>query len=159
MGVSNLDLIRRQAIGPALSLLPGQMSSPEAVAMLLAIGLQESRFIHRRQVNGPARGYWQFELPGVAGVLRHDSSREPAREVLISLNYGSDDEGEIWKAIEHNDILAAAIARLLLWTHPRALPSERNPGGAWDYYLACWRPGKPHRKTWDAFYQTAWEAV
>ena len=28
--------------------------------MLLAIGLQESRFVHRRQIGGPACGFWQF---------------------------------------------------------------------------------------------------
>lgn len=155
--MSNLNLIREQAIVPALSLLPPMMSSREAVAMLLAIGMQESRFIHRRQMNGPARGYWQFEVMGVSGVLRHDASRTHARDVLMRLNYASDDEGDVWRAIEHNDVLAAAIARLLLWTHPKRLPSDKDT--AWDYYLACWRPGKPHRKTWDAFYETAWGAI
>ena len=55
----------------AYSLLPAEMESAEATALLLSIGLQESQFTHRRQVGGPARGFYQFELSGVQGVLRH----------------------------------------------------------------------------------------
>ena len=47
-------------LDPAAKLLPG-MDSAKARVMLLAIGLQESRFEHRRQIGGPARGFWQFE--------------------------------------------------------------------------------------------------
>lgn len=56
--MSTLKLITTQAIEPALSLLPARMDSSRARAMLLAIGLQESRFEYRRQMNnGPARGF------------------------------------------------------------------------------------------------------
>ena len=48
-----LSDVRRTAIEPALLLLPARMESPQAVVMLLAIGLQESRFTHRRQIGGP----------------------------------------------------------------------------------------------------------
>mgnify|MGYP003654981810 CR=1 FL=1 len=48
-------------IRPALSILPDTMNSLQAQAMLIAIGLQESRFSHREQVGGPAKGYCQFE--------------------------------------------------------------------------------------------------
>ena len=44
--------------------LPDRMLSDEAVTMMLAIGYQESRFEHRRQIRGPARGFWQFEHGG-----------------------------------------------------------------------------------------------
>jgi hypothetical protein len=44
----------------AAKLLPF-MDSPKARVLSAAIGHQESRFIHRRQINGPARGFWQFE--------------------------------------------------------------------------------------------------
>src|SRR3546814_10617520 len=49
------------AIEPAIDLLGPQFGSVDAERMLLAIGLQESRFLHRAQIGGPARGYWQFE--------------------------------------------------------------------------------------------------
>lgn len=77
-----LSEIKAQAIEPAFLLLPARMESAEAVQMLLSIGLQESRFTYRRQIGGPARGFWQFERGGgVAGVLRHPSSRDAALKV------------------------------------------------------------------------------
>ncbi len=52
-------------------------------------------------------------------------------------------------------MLACAFARLLLFTDPRPLPALGNPQAAWDYYVRNWRPGKPHRDTWDALYAKA----
>ena len=46
-------------------------------------------------------------------------------------------------ALEHDDVLAAAFGRLLLWTDPRAPPAVGDESGAWALYLRCWRPGKP----------------
>ena len=68
-----LTEVLRLAIEPALLLLPARMESAEATVMLLAIGLQESRLEHRRQIKGPARSFWQAEKGGgmVHGVLRH----------------------------------------------------------------------------------------
>jgi hypothetical protein len=73
------------------------------------------------------------------------------------LGYDSADDRGIHLAIEHNDILAACFARLLLWTDPRLLPQgpERAVDG-WAQYLATWRPGKPHAATWGGHFSTAW---
>ena len=46
----DLQKIRRSAIAPALALLPAKMSGAKAEVMLLAIGIQESRFEHRKQI-------------------------------------------------------------------------------------------------------------
>lgn len=154
-----LSEIRERAIAPALALLPARMSSREAEIMLLAIGLQESRFQHRRQIGGPARGFWQFEQGGgVRGVLRHSASREHALSVCRVRNVIAT-EGAVYAALEHDDVLAAAFARLLLWTDPKALPALGDEQAAWDLYLRTWRPGKPHRHTWGALYAKALEAV
>ena len=70
----DLRTVRRSMIDPALLLLPAKMESPQAVVMLLAIGLQESRFEYRRQMgNGPAKSFWQAEQGGgmVTGLLRY----------------------------------------------------------------------------------------
>lgn len=143
---------------PGLSILPERMDSVNARAMLFAIAMQESRFTHRRQVRGPARGYWQFELGGVNGVLKHPASRSTAEQVCSFLNYPAD-AAVVYEAIEHNDMLACAFARLLLWRLPEALPTRDNDAGAWCQYIDTWRPGKPHRQTWNDFYTQAWEAV
>lgn len=137
------------------TLLPAQLDAPEAKAMLIAIALQESRFEYRRQVGGPARGWWQFELGGVRGVLTHKASKISIGGVLDALCYGRDPM-DSHVAIEHNDVLACAYARLLLWTLPESLPKKTEPDEGWDQYMAAWRPGKPHRSVWDANFTQAW---
>ena len=137
---------------PALAII-GVKDSPQAQVQTLAMGLQESRFEHRVQINGPARGFWQFETAGVTGVLRHEASRDAAREVLARLAYADTSPQKIHAALEHNDVLAACFARLLLWTDARPLPTTATDG--WAQYLATWRPGKPHPNTWALFFEAA----
>lgn len=151
-------LLLQNAIVPALKLLPSSMDSPQAVAMLIAIAAQESRIEHRAQIGGPARGYWQFELGGgVRGVLTHPSSKPHIQSALAALDYDADSPAiTCYGIIQHNDILAAAFARLLLWTLPDPLPDHGEPTEGWDQYIAAWRPGKPHRSTWAAHFATAW---
>lgn len=148
------------AFGPmyraACSLLPPALDTPNAKAMLWAIGLQESRLDARRQIGGPARGFWQFELGGVRGVLNHRASQSIIRSVLDRLDYDYAPETS-YTAIEHNDVLAFAYARLLLYTLPQPLPERTNPAEGWRQYADAWRPGKPHRETWDALFERAWE--
>lgn len=141
-----------------LDLLPARMDSREARAMLLACALQESGFRHRRQVGGPARGWWQFEPIGVRGVLEHPASRTTAERVCELLRYPPD-PGALYEAIEHNDALACAFARLLLWRLPQRLPTRGESDYAWSQYIDCWRPGRPHRERWDDNYRAAWESV
>ena len=155
--MNTLASITTSAIDPALDLLPARMDSPEARVMLLAIGLQESRFTHRRQVGGPARGFWQFEKGGgVRGVLRHPASAQHAN-MLCSVRGVTNTADRVYDALEHDDILAAGFARLLLWTDPQALPMRGDDG--WALYLRTWRPGKPHPHTWADFWLAAQEFV
>lgn len=150
----SFEYIRDDVIPAAYELLPPAMNSPESDAMLLAIGLQESRLEHRRQIGGPAMGFWQFESGGGwRGVLRHTSTRDTAAHVLRVMGYSADPGYEV---LATNDRLACCFARLLLWTHPGPLPTKGQHDYAWDYYMNLWRPGKPHRETWDAFYDKAW---
>ena len=174
-----LENINRTAIEPALALLPARMKSKEALVMLYAIGLQESRFAHRRQIRGPARGFWQFERDGgTAGVLRHRSSQMYALAVCKTRGLTDLTESELIKghipssiierayhAFEHDDVLAAAFARLLLWTDPKPLPALNDIEAAWQLYLRTWRPGAytrgtaekkaALRKKWGGYYAQA----
>lgn len=152
------------SINAALTLLPAAMDTPEARTMLWAVGLQESRFTHRFQVvagkpraKGPARGFWQFERGGgCAGVLRHQASRYWMFRVCAQRGCKPTPDA-LWRAIETDDVLAAAAARLLLFTDPRRLPLVADEAGAWALYMRVWRPGKPHRHTWPAFHAQAQE--
>jgi hypothetical protein len=135
--------------------LPGKFHSPQATALLHAIGLQESRFVYRKQIGGPATGFWQFERGGgVRGVLTHPSSARHAKAVCTLRGVEPTPEA-VHAALVYDDILACAFARLLLYTDPRALPAIGDVQGAWDCYIRSWRPGKPHRHTWDALYTEA----
>lgn len=156
--------IVESAVNPALALLPKHLDSEKARVMLLAIGLQESRFEHRAQVvngggKGPARGFWQFEEGGgVRGVWRHHLSTDLARRLCHDRDCEFTTRA-IWARLESDDVLAAGFARLLLWTDPKPLPSPQDPGGAWDYYLRNWRPGKPHAHIWAALHRAAYDEV
>src|ERR1035437_6948071 len=149
------------ALSPALKLLPGKMDSREARAEVVAICLQESRLTHRAQIGGPAHGYAQFEQGGgVRGVLMHTVTKPLIQSLLSALDYDPASDAEAcWIAIEHNDILCAAFARLLLWTLPDQMPNRDSPGKGWTCYFNGWRPGKPIRESWDAFFDSAWELV
>ena len=144
-----------EAIKTALVLLPESMNTKEAVTLMVAIGLQESRFKHRKQIGGPARGYWQFESGGgVKGVMHHRSSNRHAKAVCDALEVPWD-QNTIYNTLAENDVLAAAFARLLLWTDPRSVPAIGAVTDSWDYYIRNWRPGKPHIHTWAELYDQA----
>lgn len=144
----------KQALEPALAILPAAMDSPQARVMVLAICLQESGLIHRRQIdNGPARGFPQFELGtrksrgGVWGVYLHGASRCWLDRLCASRGVQFLPES-IWRAMETDDVLAAGVARLLLFTDPMRLPAIDDVDGAWGLYLRTWRPGKPRQVEW-----------
>jgi hypothetical protein len=141
------------------NVLPGKFASPQATVLLIAIGLQESRFKHRQQIGGPARGFWQFEKGGgVAGVLRHPSSRRHAQAVCVLRGIEATPDA-VHAAMLTDDILGCAFARLLLYTDHRPLPIPGQVVSSWDYYLRNWRPGKPHRETWDFLYSEAMDGI
>lgn len=126
----------------ALSLLPPKYNTPRAQKMLGAIQRQEDPLQRRRQwPTGPARGLWQFEQGGgVKGVLNHPSTSVLARQVCAKLGI-SPTPASVWAQLQHNDDLAEAFARLLLWTDPAPLPEMGDEEGAWKLYLRTWRPG------------------
>lgn len=144
----------------AYALLPTEMDSPEASALLLAIGLQESRFIYRKQIDGPARGFWQFEVGGVQAVMTNSIIKPRLLPVLEALEYDIGESPTYMQVrLEDNDVLAAVFARLLLWSSPQHLPKQGEGEHAWDMYRSTWRPGRPHHETWQSYFLQAWEAV
>jgi hypothetical protein len=150
-----IDIVYRAA----MQLLPANMDSINARAMLTAIGLQESQFQCRHQIGGPAHGFWQFEEGGgVRGVLTHPATQPIVLPILRQLRYG-DSPAVVYAAIEHNDILACVFARLNLWWLPQALPGPEQAEEGWRQYLDAWRPGRPHPESWPSYYAIAWQTV
>lgn len=139
-------------IRPACRLLGSQYSDDRAAGQLLAIAMQESGLRYRRQIRGPARGWFQFELTGLQGVATHPKSQPGFRSLVSTLGYDAATVPELHAVLEHNDLLAAGCARLLLYTVPRPLPCLGEQDEAWSQYLESWRPGKPHRSRWSDLY-------
>ena len=135
--------------------LPGKFVTLAATVLLVAIGLQESRFKYRQQIGGPARSYWQMERGGgIVGVLRHPSTARHARAVCVLRNIDATPDA-VYAAMLEDDLLGCAFARLLLYSDPRPLPEPGQIVTSWDYYLRTWRPGRPHRHTWNDLYAQA----
>lgn len=159
-----IDTTILDAIDTGLSLLPRAMTSDEARVALYTIMLQESRAQHRRQLikkggamvpAGPAKGLWQFERGGgCKGVVEHPASRYWMHQICVRQGVPFNATA-LWNQLEYDDALAAAAARLLLFTDPHKLPAVDDARGAWNLYIRTWRPGKPHRQTWDAFHAEA----
>jgi len=141
-----------EAVGP-------QVDTPEAEVMLLAIAAQESALRHRQQINGPARGFWQFEkMGGLNGVLTHARTGPLAARFVEGIGLKVDLHA-LWDVLPFSELLQVGLARLLLWSDNNPLPPVGAKDRAWDYYLRNWRPGKPHRGRWDAAYDGAVELV
>lgn len=161
---ARIQAVNAGPLSLALSRLPERMDSPKARVQLLAIGLQEGRLEHRAQIvkgggKGPARGLWQFEAGGgVGGVMRHHSSAADARRICQWRGVPFEQRA-IWERLETDDVLAAAFARLLLWTDPYPLPEIGETAAAWDLYIRTWRPGKPHPRTWPPLYAAACKEI
>jgi len=147
------------AIQPAYAALPGKLNSPEATCLLLAIGRQESGFrVSQQYGNGPAHGLWQFEGGGIRAVLYSTSSGNMLWQFCqeIGVTYGS---LTIYDALVNDDVLAAGLARLLLWDSPIKLPRIGDIDRGWKYYKDCWEPGKPDRTRWLQSYTMATDTM
>lgn len=155
-----LDEVLHKAIRPAFAILPMPMDSATARMLLLAIGLQESEFKYRRQLGGgPARGFWECERGGgVKGVVTNRSTAAHCRNLSLACGIRFDTDA-IYTGIEFDDVLAAGVARLILYADPRPLPPMDDPALTWACYLRNWRPGKPRPEDWPENHRLALAAV
>lgn len=128
-------------INTGLSLLPIKMASKAAMVLLYATSLQENPKRLPQQVGGPAVGDYQFEKGGgVKGVLTHKAVRIYAETCCFSRGILHTQDA-VYEALKTDPVLAAALARLLYYTDPKALPMAGDEEGTWALYLRTWRPG------------------
>lgn len=143
--------------------------SPEGDVLVMTCAGQESRWTDRRQIGigeyypqkVGARGFWQFESTWGGPVAINDVMMKTGRQLSAMCTYLNIpfDEHAIYEACAWNDTLACAMARLLLWADPAPLPKIGDKEGAWNYYVRNWRPGAPHRGTWDGLYDQSLAAI
>lgn len=146
-----LDLVVRPTL-TALAKRTGvpRWHTPEAERLLLAIAIQESHLAARRQTpRGPARSWWQIEPPTALDVRARCG---PVADFL-------DDVLAHYNSLEYCDAAACAVARGILWLDPEELPELGEVLLARDYYLRCWRPGKPRPLDWETSYREAMAAM
>lgn len=108
-----------------------------------------------------ARGFWQFESPWGGPVAMNDVLQKAASQIqtVCRMLEIPCDKFTLYEAVAWNDTLACAMARLLLWIDPAPLPAVGDKEGAWQYYVRNWRPGAPHRGTWDGYYNQSLAAI
>ena len=147
-----------RAIEPGLALVPGYMVSDAARVLLMAIAGQEMGLSQRAQIVAsgppPGLGYWSFQADGTADVMQRQPSLMAAICATLDVPTTS-----VWTALQYNDALACAVARLCLWTDPAPLPAIGDQAGGWNYYLTNWRPGRPDQSRWGAAYGVAQATV
>jgi hypothetical protein len=149
------DIFLQRIVDPTLQFMSDSVAiaiqiSDKARVLLMTIAGQESNWAARRQIGGPARSYWQFEKGGgVAGLFQ--IMPRPLSAVCTSLDIPFD-PAVVFEAMAWNDTLACAMARLLLWSDPAALPAVGDKDAGWQYYLRNWRPGAPHPDVWPGLY-------
>jgi hypothetical protein len=158
------DTFLKNVIDPTLRWLPaiGVVASAgnEARLQLLAIAGQESNWTARVQGGGgPAHGFWQFEggdMSGTAEVLR--VAPRDVQRVCDGLGIVCN-RPAVYEELAENDMLACAMARLLLHSDPKPLPELGDEDGGWECYVRNWHPGAPSRERWTSVYATSLNLV
>ena len=154
------DVFLTRIVKPAALFISEAVAIPasdEAIVLLMTIAGQESDWRARRQIGGPARSFWQFEESGgVAELFQVTSVRLEAICNILAIPF---DQATVFEAMAWNDILACAMARLLLWQDPAALPEVGAKQAGWQYYLRNWRPGAPRPDAWSGYYEQSLEAM
>jgi hypothetical protein len=147
-------------IDPALKLLPSRFDTRNARAMMMAIAWQESELKERTQLErGPARGYPQFELSGLIGVLKHQATAPAAAAFIHELDYSDLNPTQLHAVMQWDTVLMAGMTRLNLWWHTASLPNQDQRAEGWSYYMFCWRPGRPRPEHWPESWTVGWDSV
>lgn len=156
------DIFFARIVEPALQYMATSSgiaipATDNARVLVMTIAGQESRWKERRQIGGPARSFWQFELGGGVAEVLQKTRRQLS--IVCAAQEVTCDAITVFEAMAWNDPLACAMARLLLWQDPAPLPAVGDKEGAWNYYLRNWRPGAPHRESWDGLYDQSVAAI
>lgn len=123
----------------------------EREVLLVGIAMVESDLRFRKQQpSGPARSFWQIELPTAVDTLKRC---KPVRDLWEALLLP---EIVVHTDVEHTDLGACALAcGILRLTEGRLPLLGESSDPQKDYYRRAWRPGKPHDEKWPAAYAAA----
>ena len=130
----------RSLIESTCSILGDKYSSPEAVELVLATGIVESRYEYIRQMgDGPARSFWQVEPASAVDNLAHylvyrgSLMQKCAEASLVDLKHWQNYDEIVWANILEKNIASGIIhCRLKYWRVPKKMPSSLE--GQADYW-------------------------
>ncbi len=107
---------RRSLIKSVCTKMGDKFASDDAVSLVLATGIVESRYEYVRQMgDGPARSFWQVEaataVDNLAHYLKHRKSLmgKCAERSLVDLTHWQSDEEKLWEEILEMNIAAGRL--------------------------------------------------
>ena len=133
----------RSLLKSVCSKMGDKFASDDAVSLVLATGIVESRYEYVRQMgNGPARSFWQVEaataVDNLAHYLKHRKSLmgKCAEASLVDLKHWQSYDEKLWEEILEKNIAAGIIhCRLKYWRIPKRMPSSIEGQAAyWKKY-------------------------
>ena len=114
------------------SSLGSKYASDDAVRLVVATGIVESRYEYLRQMgDGPARSFWQVEAATAVDNLAHYLKHRPklmskcAEVSLVDLKHWQNFDEKLWEEILEKNIAASIIhCRLKYWRVPKRMPNS-----------------------------------
>jgi hypothetical protein len=143
----------RSLVKATCSKMGEKYASDDAVELILATGIVESRYEYIRQMgDGPARSFWQVEpatcVDNLAHYLKHrpELMRKCAEASMVDLKHWQNYDERVWAEILEKNIAAGIVhCRLKYWRVPKKMPSSVEGQAAYwkKYYNSEGGKGDP----------------
>ena len=143
----------RSLVKATCSKMGEKYASDDAVELILATGIVESRYEYIRQMgDGPARSFWQVEPATCVDNLMHYLKHRPelmrkcAEASLVDVKHWQNYDERVWAEILEKNIAAGIVhCRLKYWRVPKKMPSSIEGQAAYwkKYYNSEGGKGDP----------------
>ena len=143
----------RSLVKATCSKMGEKYASDDAVELILATGIVESRYEYIRQMgDGPARSFWQVEPATCVDNLMHYLKHRPelmrkcAEASLVDVKHWQNYDERVWAEILEKNIAAGIVhCRLKYWRVPKKMPSTIEGQAAYwkKYYNSEGGKGDP----------------
>ena len=143
----------RSLVKATCSKMGEKYASDDAVELILATGIVESRYEYIRQMgDGPARSFWQVEpatcVDNLAHYLKHrpELMRKCAEASMVDVKHWQNYDERVWAEILEKNIAAGIVhCRLKYWRVPKKMPSSVEGQAAYwkKYYNSEGGKGDP----------------
>lgn len=155
----NVEQFRTLVVQPVLKHMATwqpTINSPAAENLLVGTAVQESHLTYLKQLGaGPALGVMQIEPSTHDDVWgNYLDYRQEAAKMMLEFSVGNDHSAD---QLPWNLAYSVAMARMVFWRQPSAMPSDSNDlealGGYWKAHYNT-AGGAGTTEEWVANYQT-----